>query len=88
MEQCVINPFYGSPFSAPLHTGYVGVDSGGSLSKLVYFRPVTTTELPDYVLQDKVLPPSLPGLQPDISLDLDCMSPWPYCSVGAIVRTI
>lgn len=49
------------------------MDSGGSLSKVVYFRPKTSTILPDYVVQDRVLPPSLPGLQPDEKLDLDCV---------------
>eukprot|EP01127_Copromyxa_protea_P023356 TRINITY_DN8712_c0_g1_i1.p1 TRINITY_DN8712_c0_g1~~TRINITY_DN8712_c0_g1_i1.p1 ORF type:complete len:362 (-),score=76.69 TRINITY_DN8712_c0_g1_i1:54-1139(-) len=62
-------------------SGYVGVDSGGSLSKLVYFRPKTTVALPDYVVEDKVLPTFLPGLEPDLSLDLDCQP-------GGILRFI
>lgn len=50
----------------------VGVDSGGTMTKFVYFRPKQTRVLPDYVQFDKELPAKLPGLSPDESLDLDC----------------
>eukprot|EP01126_Amoeba_proteus_P005872 TRINITY_DN1200_c0_g2_i18.p1 TRINITY_DN1200_c0_g2~~TRINITY_DN1200_c0_g2_i18.p1 ORF type:complete len:360 (-),score=58.64 TRINITY_DN1200_c0_g2_i18:101-1180(-) len=50
--------------------GCVGVDAGGSLTKLVYFRPRVAPVLPDYVLKDD-LPNSMSGLQPDTSLDFD-----------------
>lgn len=51
----------------------VGVDSGGTMTKFVYFRPKQTRVLPDYVQFDKELPAKLPGLSPDESLDLDCI---------------
>jgi len=48
----------------------VGVDSGGSLTKIVYFQPLHPHDLPSYVLQNQDLPEELPGLHPDPSLEI------------------
>lgn len=51
----------------------VGIDSGGTMTKMVYFRPKQPRTLPDYVQHD-ALPNKLNGLTPDASLDIDCNS--------------
>jgi len=48
----------------------VGVDSGGSFTKIVYFRPLSPPNLPSYVLRDQELPKELPGLHPDPNLEI------------------
>uniref|UniRef100_A0A6B2L761 pantothenate kinase n=1 Tax=Arcella intermedia TaxID=1963864 RepID=A0A6B2L761_9EUKA len=48
----------------------MGVDSGGSFTKIVYFRPKSAPDLPDYVFKDQELPKQLPGLKPDPSIDI------------------
>lgn len=51
----------------------VGIDSGGSLTKLVYFRPRNAPKLPDYVVFEEPGRTScLHTIQPDPSLDVDC----------------
>eukprot|EP01125_Pyxidicula_operculata_P014426 TRINITY_DN4801_c0_g1_i1.p1 TRINITY_DN4801_c0_g1~~TRINITY_DN4801_c0_g1_i1.p1 ORF type:complete len:360 (-),score=33.39 TRINITY_DN4801_c0_g1_i1:83-1162(-) len=49
--------------------GSIGIDSGGSFTKIVYFRPKEAPDLPEYVVRDPQLPQELPGLLPDPSLN-------------------
>lgn len=61
--------------------GSYGIDSGGTLTKIVYFRPQNTPNLPEYVVLDKTVPDTLPGVRPDPLLKVDIkgknsVPPW------------
>jgi type II pantothenate kinase len=70
-NDCVTNTSYVTSKRKGIKaTCKLGVDSGGSFTKIVYFRPINApSTLPSYVLREE-LPEVLPGIDPDPSLEI------------------